>query len=136
MKVRIGSIEISDLSPKELDDLIRRYGNSGSSGSSKSQQKSGNGEQPLPSHGAAADTVLLKKLVESGDGGVTTIDIGTILGRRGKAARPALREWAKRIGLVTDDNLEAFEEVRVGTQRGLRIKSSLLDVAKHILGQQ
>lgn len=83
----------------------------------------------------AADTVLLRKMVEAGTTGMTTDDIGTILGRRGKAARRALDEWAKRIGLITDDNMDAFEFARVGTRRGWRMKSSLLDVAKHLMTQ-
>jgi len=139
MKVKIGNLEITVETLDELDELVKRYGGTTAEPTGDPIQayaKSlSNGHQPGVGS-EAADTVLLRKFVEAGGVGVTTIDIGTILGRRGKAARPALREWAKRIGLTTDDNLEPFEEARVGTQRGLRIKSSLQPVAEHISKQQ
>jgi hypothetical protein len=133
MKVKIGNLEITVESLEELDSLVQRYGaNAAAEGGA---QKSNQAERKLPNAGAA-DSVLLNKFVEAGGNGVTTIDVGTILGRQGKAARPALKEWAKRVGLTNDDNLEVFEEARVGTQRGVRLKSSLLDVAKHLLNQK
>ena len=138
VKVKIGNLEITVESLEELDQIVKRYGNvasEDSAGQAHPDKKTKAGQSATVGSGAA-DTVLLKKFVEAGDSGVTTIEVGTILGRRGKAARPALREWAKRIGLTTDGNLEPFDEARVGTKRGLRIKSSLQQVAEHILKQK
>lgn len=136
MKVKIGNIEISDVTLEELDQLVERYGNSAFEPQGDKPNRPKQQSDALPAGVGAADTVLLRKLVEAGTNGVTTIDIGTILGRQGKAARPALKEWSKRVGLVTDDSLEAFEEARVGTQRGLRLKTSLIEVARHIMGNK
>jgi hypothetical protein len=130
MKVKIGNLEITVDTLEELDELVKRYG----TGTDTIQPKP-SFDAKLPNAGAA-DAVLLKKFVDAGGSGITTIDVGTILGRQGKAARPALKEWARRIGLTNDDNVEVFEEARVGTQRGVRLKSSLLDVAKHLLNQR
>jgi hypothetical protein len=130
MKVKIGIIEISDVTMDELDAIVSRYGDVIAAGDVVPRvPKNQNSDVPEV---AAADTVLLQKLVEASEG-VTTNDIGDLLGRRGKSARPALREWSKRIGLVSDENIEAFEEARVGTQRGLRLKASFRDLARHIL---
>lgn len=136
MKVRIGTIEISDVTIDELDELVKRYGNSAFEPTAEAKQKTKTQPNGTSIASGAQDHVLLKKLVDAASVGITTIEIGDILGRRGKAARPALKEWGRRIGLSTDENIEVFEEARVGTQRGLRIKSSLLDVAKHILNQR
>ena len=137
MKVRIGSIEISDVTLEDLDELVKRYGNAAFEPQAEQKPaRKTHSEHSLVAGTEAADTVLLKKLVEAGGTGLTTIEIGTILGRRGKAARPALKEWGRRIGLTADDNLEVFEDARVGTQRGLRIKLGLLDVARHISSQK
>jgi len=134
MKVKIGNLEISVDTLEELDALVARYGNVASPNADATPATL---KKPGDTHpGKAADTVLLKKLVEAGDAGVTTIDVGNILGRRGKAARPALKEWALRIGLTAEENIEPFEDARVGTQRGLRIIKSLQPVAEHILKQQ
>jgi hypothetical protein len=134
MKVKIGNLEITDVTPDELDELVKRYGGTGSGDAMIEKPTAGGTSVSLPS--GAADTVLLKKLVEAGAVGLTTIEVGDILGRRGKATRPALTEWATRIGLTSDENLEPFEDSRVGTQRGLRLKSSLLDVARHLMSQK
>lgn len=140
MKVRIGNLEITDVTPDELDALIKKYGNASASkppaGAETAISPNSKDSTTTPAP-AAADTVLLRKFVEAGNEGLTTIDVGTILGRRGKAARPAVKEWAKRVRLIQDDDsLEPFEDARVGTQRGLRLKSSLRDVAKHLLGEK
>jgi hypothetical protein len=135
MKVKIGSLEISVDSLDELDELVKRYG-----GATTPAIETPAGHKP---HGAvtgtkhiagstAADGVVLSKLIEAGSNGVPTNVLGEILGKRGKGARGALRHWSKRIGLSSDDNLDVFEDCRSGTQRGIRLKSSFLDVAKSL----
>lgn len=141
MKVRIGTLEVCDVTLDDLDELVKRYGGAvqaggageGNSGAaaggtahSGSSKAAGSGHH----HGNTADTVILRKLVEGGSQGVPTADLGTMLGRRGKATRGAAQEWAHRMGIVGDAEMEAFEESRVGTQRALRLKPSLLDIAK------
>lgn len=141
MKVRIGAIEISDVSLDELDELVKRYGTStiqsadnegNGSGDSKhrTHPKAGNS-----THGNTTDTVVLRQFVEAGNQGVPTEHLGEMLGRRGKATRGAAREWAHRIGIVSDASIDPFEDTRVGTKRGLRIKPSLMAIAAAHLGK-
>jgi hypothetical protein len=136
MNVRIGKLEVTGVTPEELDVLVKRYGGAApETPPKKLEEKYFDTMQEAGAAIGAADTVLLKKFVDAGSTGLTTIEVGDILGKRGKAARPAVRHWALRIGLTQDDTLEVCEDARVGTQRGLRIKASLLDVARHIMGQ-
>jgi hypothetical protein len=130
MKLRIGSIEISDVSPDELDSLIKRYG----SGTTQTDQTEPNTKQPPQEPGghAAPDAVILRKLVDASEG-VPVNDIGALLGRRGKAARRAIQEWAQRVRLVQDTNLEVCDYPRVGTRRNARLKPEFRDLAREIL---
>jgi hypothetical protein len=136
MKVKIGNLEITVETLDELDELVKRYGNA----SVETNPPAGSSEKTGASHGAGkshagsapADRVVLKKLIDAGPIGVPTNVLGEILGKRGKGARGALRKWSKRIGLSSDDNLDTFEDCRSGTQRGIRLKSSFLDVAKSL----
>ena len=142
MKIRIGSIELTDVTKNDMDavaELVKRFGGEPPKTASRNMtqdylsnlKEAGASSQPT----GAADTVLLRKLVDAGTTGMTTDDIGTILGRRGKAAKKALDEWGVRIGLPTAENADSFEFARVGTRRGWRLKATLLDVAKHLMSQ-
>jgi hypothetical protein len=134
MKVKIGNIEITVETPDELDELVKRYG--GTTAIEPDDAKHQKHHKGGQSANTPADMVVLKKFVDGASQGVTTTELGEILGRRGKATRHAVRDWAKRIGLTSDDNsFDPFEESRVGTQRGLRIKPSLLEVAKTLMRQ-
>lgn len=128
MRVRIGALEL-DVSLEELDELVQRYGNivatSGEGGAAHPGVKPKVGE-----HHGTTDSVILKKLVDAGTQGVPTSVLGDMLGRRGKATRGAARKLAQRMGVVSDPAIDPFEESRVGTQRGLRIKASFMDIAK------
>lgn len=129
MKVKIGAIEISDVSHAELDVLIKRYGKIA-------------GGLPAPgadnhdAGGAALskDGIVLKRLIEAGNTGVKINDLGEILGKRGKAARGVIQKWSVRIGLG-DATSEPFEDCRVGTARGLRIKANLMEVARALMAK-
>lgn len=136
MKVKIGAIEIADVSLDDLAELVKRFGNV----SLQSADESAGGDPPPQGgnhkgstsggRGTTAEGVILRKLVESGSQGVPTSDLGEMLGRRGKATRGAARQWALRMGIVSDPDIDPFEETRVGTQRAIRIKASLMDIAK------
>jgi hypothetical protein len=134
MNVRIGPLEITNISADELDMLIKRYGKVPATASTEQHSNKIHAATNLSNgsgNGDVNDVVALKKLVEAGDSGMKTNDIGQILGKRGKSARPAIKAWARRIGLTKDgDTSEATEDCRVGTSRGVRIMPNLLDVAK------
>lgn len=135
MRIRIGGLEILDPTQAELDDLIRRYGGQNTAYEAHvGTVLSKNGAQIV--QGAAADQVVLRSLVEAGESGVPTTTIGDMLGRRGKATYRAAVEWARRIGLVAAENHDPFERCRVGVNRGIRIKPSLMGVARAILDGQ
>ena len=139
MKVKIGNLEISDVTVEDLDELVRRYGGASIESVHKADQNKPTRDlvagKAVPGS-SAADKVVLQKLVEAGSNGVPTNVLGEILGRRGRGARNALRNWSKRVGLGSDNNLDTFEDCRSGTQRGLRLKESFRDVAKHISTQR
>jgi hypothetical protein len=131
MKIRIGALEIVDPTPEELDMLIAKYAGAIQHGS----ETPGNGGEHQGSqklNASAKDRVVLNRLVSAGSEGVATQELGETLGRLGKSIRPGLIEWAQRIGLTHDAEFDPFEECRVGTRRGIRLKSSLLSVAKQI----
>ena len=140
MKVKIGNLEVTVETFDELDELVKRYGNASVENKptldgEKKPIGQGAGSKPHTGH-TAADGVVLKKLIDAGINGVPTNELGEILGKRGKGARGALRKWSKRVGLSSDDNLDTFEDCRSGTQRGIRLKNSFLDVAKSILSHR
>ena len=130
MKIKIGSIEISDVSPEELDSLVNRYGGC----VPKSEQQDLPQKQAVSeSRGhAAPDAVILRKLVDAPEG-MPINDVGALLGRRGKAARSAIKQWAMRVRLVQDSNVEAIEYPRVGSKKNARLKAEFRDLAKEIL---
>ena len=132
--MRIGNLEVTDVTPDELDELVKKYG--GAMPSAPPQKHASHASAPpaspdkLPAGGSAQDGVILKNLIEAGFTGVITNTLGELLGKRGRGTRGALRKWSKRIGLTSDDNLDTFETCRIGTKRGIRLKTSFLDVAK------
>lgn len=137
MKVRIAGIEISDISLDELDEIVKRYSHLAAQtpegdgdGHVHASKAGGAPKTDLGGHANTTDQVILRKMVDAGLQGVPTADLGEMLGRRGKATRGAARKWAHRIGITAGPDSDPFDESRIGTQRALRIKPSLMDVAK------
>ncbi|HKQ48607.1 MAG TPA: hypothetical protein VJZ71_11100 [Phycisphaerae bacterium] len=131
MKVKIGNIEFSDLTPEELDEIVARYGSielASAATSNLDSSRSGSGRLTGAGH---ADTVLLHKFVESATTGLSTNEIAEMLQRRGRALPKAVEAWARRVGLK-EGTLDPFEYCRVGTKRHIRIKQSVLEVAKRL----
>lgn len=133
MKIRIGQLEILDATPEEIDQLIERYGGcladtTESTGSSEIKPRR-NGQTSY----STTDRVVLERLVNAGNDGAPTQEVGDVLGRRGKSTRRGLIEWAKRLGIVQDDAIDPFEDCRAGTKRGVRLKQSFLPVAQALL---
>src|SRR5436305_1699349 len=81
----------------------------------------------LPSRSAygslfsATDRTLMEQFIEAGPRGVLTSNIGQALGKRGKGIRPALEVWSRRVGLVTEQDATAFEQVKRFDGRGYRM---------------
>jgi hypothetical protein len=140
MKIKIGPVEVTDLTVDELYVLLDRYAGKTEASPDVTRTVADSTNRPAPGNGSGqsgghADRVVLEKLVRSGNAGVPTQDLGEILGRRGKAIRGGLHEWAGRVGLIQDVTIDPFEECRAeGTRRGVRLKPSLLPVAERILG--
>jgi hypothetical protein len=138
MKIRIGPIEIVDPTWEEVDAIIERYGGRLEGTPAIGDEPAG---VPEPSGrrrngGATASArVVLERLIAAGNIGVPTQDLGEILGRRGKSIRPGLMAWALEIGLVSDRNIDPFEDTRVGSRRGARLKPSFQSVAKELLSR-
>lgn len=132
MKIRLGQLVFVDPTPDELDELVRRYGGAAEAegeGTSQKPPKLG----PKPMADGPRDSVILRVLVDAGLNGVPTKQVGELLGRRGKAMRGAAKIWAVRVGLTHEAGSDPFEDCRVGTARGIRIKPNLHDLAKELL---
>jgi hypothetical protein len=133
MKVRLGQLIFIDPTPEELDELVRRYGCEVANGEGdEDAAKPSKIGQKVAIEGPR-DSVVLRAFVEARSVGVPAKRIGSLLGRGGKATRGAARQWAARIGLTHDSNADPFEDCRVGTARGIRIKADLQDLAKELL---
>ena len=130
MKIRIGSLVLEDVTPDELDHLVTRYGGTVQEAATSESRRTpaahtGNGS-------TAADRVVLTRLIQAGNDGVPTAEIGDILGRRGRAIPNALRDWSIRVGLVSDQNIEALESARPEGRRGVRLRSGFVAVAREL----
>jgi hypothetical protein len=136
MKLRIGPIEIVDATFDDLDALIERYGIAFDH-SPETEATPGESARRRTNGGSAtaSDRVVLERLIHAGNSGVPTQDLGEILGRRGKSIKPGLMAWALRINLITDKNIDPFEETRVGSRRGARLKASFHSVARELLSR-
>jgi hypothetical protein len=136
MKIRIGQIEIIDPTPEEFDFIVSRYaGQVDSGGSENGHSPEGARRRNGGTETAPGDRVVLERLIEAGNEGIPTQDLGEILGRRGKSIRPGLIGWAQRVGLVNDDSIDPFEDTRVGSRRGARLKPSFQPVARELLNR-
>jgi len=128
MKVKIGKLEITLENMDELDELINRYGDdiAVEGGQQSSQSVSRQGRGILDNR----DRVVLQTLLAAGTTGVQAAELGKMLGKRGRGLRGAAQRWAKRIGLTEGDEVNPFEETRIGTQRGLRLDAAYSAIAK------
>ena len=121
----------------ELDEVIQRYGSEGPiiiqgpQGRETTNEKMG---RPGITSLGPTDRSLLQQFVEGGSSGVITTQIGPALGKRGKAIRPALDAWSRRIGLVTQEGASAFEPIKTSRGRGFRLVGVYLQAARSMLG--
>jgi hypothetical protein len=132
MKVRIGNVEISDISSlDELEAIVRLLGDLAAPIESGVVERI---VEAVPSGGTlpTGDKILLRRFVTAHPRGIETADVGMALGRKGKAIRPAALQWANRIGLTKGDDHNPFEQCRVGTQRGMRISDALIEFAREL----
>lgn len=84
---------------------------------------------------SATDRTLLEQFLEAGPRGVLTSSLGQALGKRGKGIRPALEVWSRRVGLVTEQDATAFEQVKRFDGRGYRMVDHYLRAASQLLGR-
>ena len=131
MRIKLGLLEFVDPTPEEVEDLVRKYGGSGEAGASaheteRRSRTSGNGN-------GAADRAVLQRLLQAGTAGILTMELGQMLSARGKAIPRAMREWAARVGLVSDPEINVFEDVRQeGGRRGVRLGAGFVHVAREL----
>jgi|SRR5271166_2671276 len=120
----------------EFDELVERYGADGPlvvgqsnpSGNQTVDRKNASSLQP-------SDRSLLEQFVTSAKSGVPTKQLGPAIGKSGKAIRPALDAWSRKIGLVTHDGAAAFESVKGAKGRGFRLTHLAGQTARAMLGK-
>jgi hypothetical protein len=134
MKVHIGSLEITVENLEELDQLVQRYGGEQPSHRAVDQpSENGSVQRANGGNSVAHDRVILGHLIEHADTGVHTNTLGDMLGRRGKAVKPALNQWAIKVRLMTEDGIDPFEKARPNGGRGWRLRATLLPIARQLL---
>ena len=125
---------------EDLDEIINRYGSrviltippSAGEGVASSGGKS-RGAAVTLTH---SDRALLQQFVESGARGVSNRDLAQATGREGKAIKPYLHEWGRRIGLVSDSGVSAFAPVLRAEGRGYKLTEVHLRTARSLLGME
>ena len=119
---------------EEFDEIVERYGSehvssTGENAHSPERRTSADGPSSLEQR----DKVLLQQFIEGGSQGVLNRNIGPMLGVARKGISPALRGWARRIGLVDGDKV-AFDKFTGVNGRGYKLIDGLLPMAKELLG--
>lgn len=133
MRVKIGGLDIFDVSVDELEEIMVRFGikvpiedhHFSVDGVNSSPYKI----TREPSVSPSRDLVVLERFIDAGSTGVPVTELGHIFGKQGKAIRSTVQEWAERV-LGIDGTFEPWEITRIGTQRGYRLKPAMLEVAK------
>lgn len=118
----------------EIDELVKRYG---SDIQGLAQVERETALAPVAPTGRSglgpSDQALLSRFVEAGRRGISTRDLATALGRRGKAIRPALDSWSRKVGLVSEVGVTAFEATRGTHGRGFRLTDHFQRAARNLL---
>ncbi len=119
----------------EIDELVKRYGSDVQGLASVERQSVLPSVIPTGRSGLGpSDLALLSRFVEAGTRGISTGDLATALGKRGKAIRPALDAWSRKIGLTLEAGVAAFEPTRGTHGRGFRLADHFQRVARNLLG--
>lgn len=152
MKVRIGSLEILDVTISDLEHLVARYGSQPTTNGAShpaavtspprsAEQHAGNATEPevvnepprvkRPTGRDLPDQDILQMLVNSRDTGVLLSTLGDATGKRGKSTRAATKAVLGRAGLLDheDPAIDPFENVRIGSKRGVRLKEKWFGAA-------
>jgi hypothetical protein len=88
-----------------------------------------------PSALSAHDRSLLEQFITAAERGILTQQLGQAIGAKGKGVRPALDRWGRKIGLVTAENVKAFEAVKRFDGRGLKMVEHYRITAGKLLGR-
>lgn len=132
-RVSVRGIEMTIDSWDELDQIVERYGTTSVIGAPDHSRQT---ETVRASSLTHPDRALLDSFVEQGDRGLLNKDLGPAIGAQGKGIKPALDRWARRIGLVSEEGVSAFEPVNLGVLgRGYRMTEHYLRVARSITGR-
>ena len=138
--VTVRGVSVPVDSWEELKGLIEAFSDDGDDDtirvSSGGALPGGAAAQRLEHALSASHRVLLERFVDSGNNGVSTENVGLVLGKRGKGARPALERWSRDIGLVTQDGSQAFQPTRTPDGRGFRMLDHYRRAASAMLGRK
>ena len=139
MRVNVGGLDVTVDTIEELEQLVHHFGQNGvpKQPSPKATPSAPNPAAPSAGNGnggsVVQDRVILHHLIDAGEVGVHTNHLGDMLGRKGKAMKPALLQWAVKVKLATDETNDPFEKSRPGGGRGWKIKPTLMAMAKELL---
>lgn len=118
--IEVGGVKVPVDSWAELREAIQELGQG--LVVSESPQSGLRREDPPNSSGINhGDRTLLNQFIDAADRGILTQQLGQALGKQGKGVRPALERWSRKIGLVAEDNVTAFEAIKRFDGRGFRM---------------
>lgn len=118
----------------EIDELVKRYGSDLRGLVPMERETEIAPVAPTGRSGLGpSDQALLSRFIEAGKRGMSTRDLAIALGRRGKAIRLALDSWSRKIGLVSDVGVTAFEATRGTHGRGFRLTDHFQRAARNLL---
>lgn len=131
ISVRGVNVEVSDWD--EVDEVIKRYGTEGGDliiregSSGPVRQPKGQNRSGLEPH----DLTLLRRFVE--ESSLATADIGSALGKSGKAIKTGMVAWSVKVGLARDSTVFPFESCFRADGRGYKLLPHFREVGRSIL---
>jgi hypothetical protein len=134
--IEVAGIRVPVDSWAELKEAIQEFGSNlitmGEEGAAAQRQEpNGNSHTSNLAHG---DRTLLVQFIEAGERGLLTSQLSQALGKKGKGVRPALERWSRKIGLVTEEGLTAFDAHKRFDGRGFRLTDHYRRTAASMLG--
>lgn len=133
--IEIGGIRIPVDSWAEVKEAIGELGSDlvvSEMPSFSQPRREENGSAQAMSHG---ERQLLIQFIEAGERGMLTQQIGQALGKQGKGVRPALERWSRKIGLVTEEQATAFEQIKRFDGRGFRMTDHYRRTGSSMIGR-
>jgi hypothetical protein len=129
-----GGVQVPIDDIEELDAFVERYGGEALIVTATSNADSKSKGRGKGADLSASNRALLEQFVAAGSKGLPTSQIGPAVGKQGKGIKPALERYARSIGLVDNDDAQAFLAVKGAEGRGFKLGEVHIQAARSMLG--